>query len=229
MLFTVKDNLLEKAQVNLATLIGIQRVSIESEWNDHRTELAKSYIGELDILYRSIFTNIGCPLADGSGVIYCTKDEVKGRYDWQEGIDIILTFYDGTRSTLQEKVLTFNVSTATFEEIKNSGELGAWYYCTSQYYSIFYVNEVNRTIRDWILIDLPQLHRQDMIGNVIWHGNKNKKDGRRSRFRYIYFDEIPQLAVVSRKITNILTIIKPVKEVKVEPPSDKKTGQFYLF
>ena len=143
------------------------------------------------------------PLA-GHDVHYmeCSKDEIMGRYDWQEGIDVILHFADGTKGTMQEKFLTYHVSTMTFEIEKSSGKQGAWYYCTAQYYFVGYSKEYeseNYNFTDWMLINLPLLHQQDMQKKLSWEYNKNKKHGRGAKFKYLRFYNVPLETILVEK------------------------------
>jgi hypothetical protein len=185
---------------------GITRINIISTWNDWRVRLAADHSIVANKIYREIFN-----LDDGDENIKCTKDEATARYDWKEGIDVILTTVNKTRMTLQEKFLTFNKNTATFEEKKTSGEDGAWYYCTAQYYFVGYTRKYwnykerklceNPVIdfQNYILIDLAALHREDEKNILKWNHNKNKYDGRGSTFRFIYFNDIPVPAIITRR------------------------------
>lgn len=186
-----------------STMSGIVRINIVSDWNDWRVQMAKNLAPTADKIYRELFNSISMPLQDGQEKVECTKEEAQARYDWKEGIDCLLYFTDGTKATLQEKYLTFPTSTATFEEKKTSGEPGAWYYCTAQYYFIGYarhykISTSNIYFNDWIMVDLPGLHRADHAHVLPWKYNLNGRDGRRASFRYLLFDDIPPQAVVSR-------------------------------
>jgi len=184
---------------------GITRIHIQSDWDDWRTQLAHDHEDVADSIYRSAFN-----LAEGVSVVECTKNEAAGRYDWKEGIDVILRTDKGTRMTLQEKFLTFWQSTATFEERKTNGDLGAWYYCTAQYYFVGYTRKYwdykRRAVfsnplidfQDWVLIDLAAIHREDENNRVAWTFNTNTQDNRRAQFRYIGFDNLPPSSVLSR-------------------------------
>jgi len=176
-------------------MAGIERIKIKSSWNDWRTKMAEDLSPAASALYHSIFQL----LPDNSAII-CTKEEAQSRYDWQEGIDVILHFADGTKATLQEKFLDFTQDTITFEEIKTSGEKGAWYYCTAQYYFVGYARKYKTDgllqFQSYVLIDLPGLHREDHKSVLRWYKNVNKNDGRASTFRYLYFRDIPESVTV---------------------------------
>jgi hypothetical protein len=182
-------------------MAGILRINIESDWHDWRTKMSKELSPAADDIYREIFTDLSMPLDEFTEYINCNKEQAMARYDWKEGIDCILNFKDGTKATLQEKFLDYYISTATFEETKSSGEKGAWYYCTAQYYFVgyarLYKTESVKEFQDWVLIDLPALHRCDAKHNVLWHFNQNSKDGRKAKFRYLPFEDVPDNALVS--------------------------------
>jgi len=182
---------------------GIVRIKIQSTWSDWRTQLADADEDIANKIYQKPFR-----LADGYQKIAVTKSEAMARYDWKEGIDVILTTVSGTRMTLQEKFLTFKDSTITFEEKKTSVAPGAWYYCTAQYYFVGYTRRYwdykerrvlpNPVIdfQDYILVDLAALHRADENGEIAWEFNTNDKDNRRSSFRFIDFKKIPPGCVI---------------------------------
>lgn len=183
-------------------MAGITRIKIVSNWDDWRKEMEEGLAPPANELYRQIFNDIGMPLEEGEEVITCTLGEAKSRYDWQEGIDVILKFLLGGKATMQEKFLTFHDSTATFEERKSSGEEGVWYYCTAQYYFVGYARTwktyKEKLFQDWMLIDFPAIKRADGQDRVHWHENGNRHDGRRATFRYVYFDEVPSDCIIAR-------------------------------
>jgi hypothetical protein len=181
-----------------------------SSWHDWRTQLEDVHHPVALPIYRQAFNNVGIVLADGDDTVEVTKEEAAARYDWQEGIDLIFTTRSGHRMTAQAKFLTYPNSTATFEEKKTSGDAGAWYYCTAQYYFIGYTRKYwdyhTRNVlpdavcdfQDWIMLDFAALRRADASSGIHWYFRENKFDGRRSTFRYIYFDDIPVSCIVSR-------------------------------
>lgn len=184
-------------------MLGISRIKIASSWHDWRVQLAEDHAPIANKIYRAAFT-----LADGEETINVSKEDALARYDWKEGIDVILTTTHGTRMTLQEKFLTYWQSTVTFEETKTSGDPGAWYYCTAQYYFIGYTRQYwdfkKRKItdnpiidfQDYMLIDLPALHRMDDKDLLHWKNDQNHNDRRRASFRYILFEDVPSNCVV---------------------------------
>lgn len=181
---------------------GIVRIHIESEWNDRRTRMSRDLEPTADEVYRKSFENLSMPLEKDAELVTCTKDEAMARYDWKEGIDCLLYFKNGTKATLQEKFLDWVKSTATFEERKVSGQLGAWYYCTAQYYFVAYArlykNDKNLSFQDWIMIDLPGLHRKDAAIKLPWKFQPPEDPTRGGPFRFLYFDQLPKEVIVDR-------------------------------
>lgn len=133
------------------------------------------------------------PLMEGEIQTAVDKEDIKGRYDYQEGIDIILTLVDGTRLTLQEKVLTCGFRTVTFEERKgyNNAE-GAWYKCTAQLYFCCDVDQQYQ-IESYCLIDLVRLRLCSVKAMLPWHYNKGENE-----FRYLYYNEIPEECIIKK-------------------------------
>jgi len=181
---------------------GITRIHIKSDWNDWRTKISRDHEWIADNLYRHIFD-----LEDGLKIETVKKEEAIARYDWQQGIDVILTRKDGSKATIQEKFLQFRDCTVTFETKKSSGEPGVWFYCTAQYYFVGYlIPEIkNYEFRDYILLNLPKFHDVDNKSRLPWLFKKNKKDNRRANFKYINFNDTPVCCVVARKNPTNLT------------------------
>lgn len=194
-------------------MAGITRIKIVSDWHDWRTQMAEDLAPTADGIYRAAFAAIKMPIAPGVEDVACTKEEAKSRYDWCEGIDVILTFERGGKATLQEKFLDYDKNTVTFEEYKTSGAPGAWYYCTAQYYYVGYARRYKREhvleFQAWILLNLPQLRLLDAQGLVRWGEpqyntqdnplgiRRNGHDGRGASFRYVYFPLIPSECVIA--------------------------------
>ena len=196
---------------------GITRIQIDSDWRaaeNWRLKLAEDHAPAADKVLRGAFLEIGIDLAPNSKIEHVTRDEAKARYDWSEGIDVILKSSNGARMTLQEKFLTFDRSTVTFEETKSSGAPGAWYYCTAQYYFVGYTRQYcywdratdtqlmypNPVIafQDWMLLDFPAMRRADAAGTIPWFYNRNRRDRRRADFRYADFDVMPKTCILAR-------------------------------
>lgn len=179
-------------------MTGVERINIISDWSDAYTRTQQELEPFANDIYWRIFNNIEYPLLDNkTSYINCNKNDLIGRYDWQEGVDVILHFQDGTKATMQEKFLTYWETTATFELMKSSGAPGAWFYCTAQYYFVGYKGQAD--FRDWILLDLASIHRYDKL--IPWRFNQNnpEKLGRRATFKYVEFDNIPEECVIARK------------------------------
>jgi hypothetical protein len=193
-------------------MLGITRICIKSNWHDWRTDMAEVLSPAADNIYRTAFRKIGMELEEGTGSIAVTGEEAAARYDWKEGIDVILQSVSGARMTMQEKFLTYYEDTATFEERKTSGAPGAWYYCTAQYYFVGYARHywdykkrkiVEHPLIDFqsgVLLDFPALKRCDAAGMINWKYNENVYDGRHSSFRYVNFDDIPTSCIIWRGI-----------------------------
>ena len=193
---------------------GIIRIRILSDWRDWRTQMAEDLAPAADAIYRKAFDDIGMGLSAGMEVIAVTKEAAMSRYDWREGIDVILELENGGKMTLQEKFLTYCEDTATFEERKKSGAPGAWYYCTAQYYFVGYArrywNYIQRKViehpildfQSGILLDFPAIKRA--ANEINWKYNKNYHDGRGASFRYVNFDDIPPSCIIYRGRPNEL-------------------------
>jgi hypothetical protein len=186
-------------------MVGIERIKIksESDWLGNYQKVNRDCEPMANKLYIKLFTALGMPLA-GEEIqeTLCEKEDAIGRYDWKEGIDIILHFADGTKATMQEKYLTYHISTMTFETEKTSGKPGAWYYCTAQYYFIACAKNYttgDTSFQDWMLINLAMLHSIDMKTVLPWKNNKNKNNGRRASFKYLEFNDVPKDCIVARK------------------------------
>jgi hypothetical protein len=179
---------------------GIDRIKIVSNWTDPFLDIQSALEPAANALYPQIFANIGMPLVNPEvREIQCSKDEAMARYDWKEGIDTILHFASGAKATMQEKFLTYHISTVTFETRKASGRPGAWFYCTAQYYFIGYGRDIslgNYDFQDWMLVDFPGIHRADACQDLPWKHNGCRRVG--SQFQFLYFDEVPTECVVSR-------------------------------
>jgi len=186
-------------------MAGIERIQIISEWNDWRIKMSRELAPAADTILFQSWADLEMPLKPGVEIVRCTKADAVSRYDWREGVDCILHFADGTKATMQEKYLTFAVSTATFEERKEPHTRpGAWYTCTAQYYWVGYARKYKDNeppvceFQDWILIDFPQLQRLSKTTELPWRHRQNQRDGCLNVFRFLNFDEIPPAVVVAR-------------------------------
>lgn len=165
--------------------MGITRIHIISNWGNgnKRVQMSLDLEHTADQIYYDVFNSIGMQLDEGCEYIECSKEDAIARYDYQEGIDCILHFHNGHKATVQEKLLEYWESTATFTEHQKNNVPGNWYTCTAQYWLTAYARNytasggVDLRFRDWMLIDLPALHRLDAIGNLPWHFKDNNKPG----------------------------------------------------
>lgn len=185
--------------------VGIERINIigglgyapDSGESDTRAEKSRKRWPLANRLYRKVFADLEMPLLPGEVTVDCTKAQVKARYDWREGIDVLLYFESGSKTTLQEKFLYTSFHTATFEDKKDNGSPGQWYTCTAQYYFVSYDERPPIGFEEWRLLDLPELHRLDAQGKIPWGFRQNLKPGRRNWFRFVKFSAIPDSAVIA--------------------------------
>lgn len=173
---------------------GIERIKIAefSSYLNERSAKAESCNQVIDDIYRQCL-----PLAPGLEPKYVSKADVGAMYDMIEGIDVILTLSDGSRVTLQEKVLFTTFRTATFEIKKTSGKPGAWFYCTAQLYFVGYVSPDSAQVTSYVLIDLARLKIEHNRNTLKWQHRKNSKEGRKEEFMFIQFDDIPQSCIIA--------------------------------
>lgn len=173
---------------------GIERIKINefSSYLNKRSAKAESCSKLIDDIYRQCL-----PLAHGSEHKFVGKADIGAMYDMIEGIDVILTLTDGSRVTLQEKVLFTTFRTATFEIKKSSGNPGAWFYCTAQLYFVGYVSPDTGQVASYVLIDLARLKIEHNRNTLKWQYRKNNKEGRKEEFMFIKFDDIPTSCIIS--------------------------------
>lgn len=178
-------------------MAGIERIKIKQlskylEQDFCRSE-ALSYLA--DDVYRKVFHLIDNDVDN----IEVDIDDKKARYDLIEGIDLILTLKDGSRLTMQEKILNTDFNTATFETKKASGKDGAWCTCTANYYFVGYVSRSNMNeFKRWVIIDFARIK---VLHNEIALKFNYKKRMDRSidggeHFKYISFNDIPKECII---------------------------------
>lgn len=178
---------------------GITRIHIEDEIGNYslsfqkRTQISRNSINLFNNIYRQLL-----PLEDGEDVQYVRKDELMGRYDSMEGIDVILNLKNNVRLTLQEKCLTTRFNTVTFETQKNSETLGSYYTCTAQLYFVGYVNEDFTQCLRYCLLDFARFKIMYAQGNILCHHNQNNRDGNRQKFMYCDISCLPSECVIAR-------------------------------
>jgi len=182
-------------------MAGIERIHIQSDWGNKEQRCKESQDLEptADEIYRNLFANISMPLEEGEVIHECTKDDAISKYDWKDGIDLLLHTKTGHTLTIQEKLLKKIYSTATFTE-KQGAKPGNWYTSIAHYWFVGYAyNYPDISFDQWILIDLPCLKRLDHQLHLNWEFRPNKKPGyEHIWFRYIEFDDIPSDAVIAR-------------------------------
>ena len=203
---------------------GIKRIHIASDWEPDRIfKFSRLLEPTANKLYRDLFQHIGMPLLPGCEELNCTKEEAMARYDYQEGIDVLLYFENGHKATLQEKFLDFPRSTATFTE-KQKQKPGAWYTCTAQYWFVGYARKLRSVgiteFQDWMLIDLPALHRIDASQKLPWVVKDNNDPSYKGiTFRYLYFDDVPFNCIVARfKVDKPTTTTRPGRTKQMVMP-----------
>ena len=124
-------------------------------------------------------------------------EELRGRYDANEGIDIILTLRDGSKITLQEKCLFKGFNTVTFETRKNSGKEGAWFYCTAQLY--FCAEASEGRIKKYVLIELAKLKILSNQYELPWQRRVGKTRSR-EEFMFMKFTDIPEECLYAKQL-----------------------------
>jgi hypothetical protein len=174
-------------------MFGIERIKIisSSTYLKERSTQASEYNDAINSILREIL-----PLAPGDITTETTTEELKGRYDANEGIDIILTLKDGSRATLQEKCLFKGFNTVTFETEKSSGKKGAWFYCTSQLY--FCAEAKEGKILSYVLIDLVKLKLLSNTQELPWRYQSGKTRSNEG-FKFMKFTDIPDDCLIGRR------------------------------
>lgn len=152
-----------------------------------------------NILYRSVFAELGIPLLPGELVIECTNKEFLAGYDSKLGIDVLLRPQGQGEITMQEKFLFTDFYTVTIEHCQDwlTLEGGDWYNLKAQYYFVGYSQNQRRLSFDkWILLDWPRLQRATAQGRIRWKLRNNYRDGARSSFMYVEFKRIAPDVIV---------------------------------
>jgi hypothetical protein len=186
---------------------GIVRIEIEGAHTmGRRYELSKKHEPFANNIYNHIFD-----LADGCETITGTREDVIGRADWQEGIDLTLYDKDGAKlATVQEKFMEYKgFETLTFEETKQSGKPGAWYTCSAQLYFVGYLDPVKDGFCSWMIIDFVEFRMLNNKGLINWGQNVNNKEGRTNAFRYVRFDNVPESCIYKKKLLPKLQLELP--------------------
>ena len=225
------------------TSVGINYVKIIGGKIDDQYRVAEACNAHTEPVLRNLFIDSGMPLKDGVNIIRCTPEDLIGRYDLKEGIDMVVFTEDGSRHTLQQKTLHTRFSTCTFEETKiqlvegNYVSLkGAWYYCTAQFYYVVYTHETqeelrnalrnnkfNASIREAALFNLPKVHEHSNNGKINWVFKDNSKY-RYNSFRYFNIEDAPEDCLLARYVDEVkkeydaehLQFVKGLNEIEEE-------------
>lgn len=181
-------------------MTGITRIHITDPFYENgRMKLSRTGEPIANRLYPEIMLGLQMPLQVGYSEIRCTREEAMGRYDWREGIDVILHCLDGSKFTLQEKFLSPNKypKTITIEEYKASGKKGAWFYTTAQWYFTGYFNEEYTEFEHWIVVNLPDLRRARATNETSWFRQEPRNPRRGGPFLCFQFNDIPKRLIVA--------------------------------
>lgn len=151
-------------------------------------------------LYREIFDGLGMSLLPGAESIRCTKDQFIAKYDYELGIDLLLTFSTGMTKTMQEKFLFTKYGTVTIEYYQDWRNQipGDWFNLKAQNYFVGYDHpKTGQRLTHWILLNWPAVTDATSRNLIPWRTLSNTKDGAMASFRYAYFDEFPPDCVLA--------------------------------
>lgn len=186
--------------------------------------------GTANRLYREIFERQGQPLLPGDDEVFCSREEFAAGYDYQLGIDVLLTLANGSMLTLQEKFLFTKYKTVTVEYMQNPEdcEQGDWFTMKAQLYFVGYDRRHDRlgsqqaldreistgrcskchqpfTFQDWILLNWPAVQLED---DIRWQDNRNKRNGAMASFRYAPFTEFPSRCVIATSLEHAIRSVQ---------------------
>lgn len=185
-------------------MVGITRFNITDKWSGKgtwRIDESRKYWAVANGLYRQIFTELNISLLEGEEIIDCTMQDFTAGYDYQLGIDLILRSYGQGEMTIQEKFLFTNFKTVTIEHCQDwlSLEPGDWFKLKANYYFVGYDTDKSLRFTPWVLLDWSRLQRATAQGRIKWRlrDNDKNKDGARSSFMFLNFDNLPPDVVVS--------------------------------
>ncbi len=135
----------------------------------------------------------------------CQLGSPIANFDQVMGIDLVLNLRNGDRIKVQEKILSFSGGcTMTFEEQKNSGNSGGWYYCKAQLYSCLYClswrDKQKPFVHDGMIVNLDCMRNAD----INWLYRQNATEGCRQIFRYVAFENVPESCIVYRKSDSLI-------------------------
>ena len=152
-------------------------------------------------LYRDIYERAGMPLLPGYRTIRCTKEDFAAKYDYELGIDAILTLQNGMEKTLQEKFLFTWFGTVTIEYYQNwrTKEPGDWFNIKAQNYFVGYdYPKTGQRLTHWIMLNWPCVTDATARGEIPWQNNRNTRDGARASFRFAHFGDFPDHCITDR-------------------------------
>lgn len=197
-------------------MAGITRINIIDEVRGrgaYRFTESRQMQPVANKLYREIFAKQGMPLAPGDEQIDCTRQEFEAGYDYQLGIDVFLTFSDGTTDTLQEKFLTTRYETVTVEYMNDheNNVPGDWFHLRANYYFVGYY-ENSASFARYILLDWPETLRFTRQERIPWDMGYNRRDGARASFKHTHFDNIPMACYVAKHFKNGTSL--PVRDLR---------------
>lgn len=193
----------------MQTRNGIERVEIIGSLGGSRELLARSARSNADRYYYDAFAEKKSPLCDRLVMTHHAEIGSKiANFDKEHGCDLVLNLAIGqVRLKLQEKILSYTQElTMTFEEEKNSGLPGGYYYSKADLHACLYClrwrEHHDPTIHQGMIVDLERIRN----AKINWRFNKNTTEGCRQKFRYIPFDLVPKDCVVYRGIPTPATM-----------------------
>lgn len=159
-----------------------------------RFEDARRYHAPAVTMYQQIFNRLGMPLKAGYRVIRCSKMEFEAGYDYQLGIDVILTTRDDEEFTLQEKFLfqPFECVTVEYEQDAATGQPGDWFHLRSQFYFVWYP-----ITGKWIMLNWPATKMMTARREIYWEKRLNGKDSARASMKVSHFKNFRPPALVA--------------------------------
>lgn len=124
-----------------------------------------------------------------------TYDDMATRdLDREHGIDLVARLKNGQPLTFQVKVLNSDYHTVTVEaENSWDGKPGDWTSDLSQYLLCIYSDD-GHSAKRWALIDQGRMRLAQYTRNLTWRRADNTLSGANSKFRYLPFAELAELA-----------------------------------
>lgn len=179
---------------------GITRIDIISDNKASRMQYSEKMWPTANELYSQIFADMGIKLKEGYEQIKTPIDKFMAGYDHKLGIDVILTFWTGQESTLQEKFLTTQYNTITVEFYNDQDteqDPGDWFNMKATYYFVGYWMQVKRGFERWILLDWPAVQRATAKGDIPWEEKPNGDGHAQANFKFVEVSEIPNNCILA--------------------------------